>query len=611
MVNKITTKVELTADDRASAKIRDARQEVDKLDGKTASVKVDGDVSGLEDALDALDVPMSGLASKLGGLGSPGGAVAAIAGGLLLAANHAADLAIEADNISTLTGDSVEEASRLNAVWKQSGADTKDLQDVLLQMNGVLASNATIAKTLGVNLDDGATIGQRFKQVAEALDKIPDAAKRSQIASQVFGEEGVRQYNALRNSVDDLSGALAAVPDGSVISAEDVEQARKTKKEITELKVELTSFATAIGKVAIPAVSKLVGTLNDTFDGAERAGRNLRAMFDSGAAKNFEIVETFEDGEAAAAAFDRALLDGLDTFEVVRAKVLALTDSEHAANVVALEWAEANQEVAAAVADNSEATEYLDGLLRKHQDAVDDARAAVDRLRKAHELEADALNDETDAVYAAIDSQYDYEKAAWATTDAVNALREAEKEHGAASSEARREMVGSAEAAYAQATAFAQSKGAAEGSTTAALLQRDELSRLKAFFPELGAEIDRYIAKLNAIPTVRTTVLVQTSSGGFTTKQATNRSGRLVAGATGAIVNRPTMALIGEAGPEAVVPLDKTPGNGPVSALRGGGGMTVNLTVNAGMGANGADIGRIVVEELRKYERFNGPGWRT
>ena len=39
-------------------------------------------------------------------------------------------------------------------------------------------------------------------------------------------------------------------------------------------------------------------------------------------------------------------------------------------------------------------------------------------------------------------------------------------------------------------------------------------------------------------------------------------------GARGAIVNRPTVALIGEAGPEAVTPLDQTRGNGP---LPGGG----------------------------------------
>ena len=41
-------------------------------------------------------------------------------------------------------------------------------------------------------------------------------------------------------------------------------------------------------------------------------------------------------------------------------------------------------------------------------------------------------------------------------------------------------------------------------------------------------------------------------------------------GARGAIVNRPTVALIGEAGPEAVTPLDQTRGNSPLAS--GGGG---------------------------------------
>lgn len=61
-------------------------------------------------------------------------------------------------------------------------------------------------------------------------------------------------------------------------------------------------------------------------------------------------------------------------------------------------------------------------------------------------------------------------------------------------------------------------------------------------------------------------------------------------GATGGIVTRPTLALIGEAGPEAVVPLNRTPGSSPLPTGRGpgprpGGGdsgrVVVNLTINA------------------------------
>lgn len=69
--------------------------------------------------------------------------------------------------------------------------------------------------------------------------------------------------------------------------------------------------------------------------------------------------------------------------------------------------------------------------------------------------------------------------------------------------------------------------------------------------------------------------------------------------AEGGIVTQPTFGLIGEAGPEAVIPLDRMSSNG--------GGTTINLTVNAGMGADGAEVGRQVVEALRQYQRRNGP----
>jgi hypothetical protein len=68
--------------------------------------------------------------------------------------------------------------------------------------------------------------------------------------------------------------------------------------------------------------------------------------------------------------------------------------------------------------------------------------------------------------------------------------------------------------------------------------------------------------------------------------------------ASGGIVNRPTLALIGEAGPEAVVPL---------SGRNSGMGNTINLTVNAGMGADGASIGREIVDAIKRYERTSGP----
>jgi phage-related protein len=59
-------------------------------------------------------------------------------------------------------------------------------------------------------------------------------------------------------------------------------------------------------------------------------------------------------------------------------------------------------------------------------------------------------------------------------------------------------------------------------------------------------------------------------------------------------------ANIAEAGkPEAVIPLDRM---GKMGATN-----NYNITVNAGMGADGNRIGQLIVDEIKKFERANGP----
>lgn len=67
--------------------------------------------------------------------------------------------------------------------------------------------------------------------------------------------------------------------------------------------------------------------------------------------------------------------------------------------------------------------------------------------------------------------------------------------------------------------------------------------------------------------------------------------------AAGGIVKGATLALLGERGPEAVIPLDRMAG-----------GVTINLSVTAaGLGADAPQIQSAVVDALRGYVRRNGP----
>jgi hypothetical protein len=68
--------------------------------------------------------------------------------------------------------------------------------------------------------------------------------------------------------------------------------------------------------------------------------------------------------------------------------------------------------------------------------------------------------------------------------------------------------------------------------------------------------------------------------------------------AKGGIVTQPTLALIGEAGPEAVIPL---------SGRNAGMGMGMTINVQAGLVANPDQIGQQIIEAIQRAQRRSGP----
>lgn len=68
--------------------------------------------------------------------------------------------------------------------------------------------------------------------------------------------------------------------------------------------------------------------------------------------------------------------------------------------------------------------------------------------------------------------------------------------------------------------------------------------------------------------------------------------------AAGGIVTGPTVALIGESGPEAVIPLSQA-GNL--------GGTTYNISVDAGLISSGVDVGQMIIDAIQRAERRSGP----
>jgi len=133
-------------------------------------------------------------------------------------------------------------------------------------------------------------------------------------------------------------------------------------------------------------------------------------------------------------------------------------------------------------------------------------------------------------------------------------------------------------------------------------------------YPNLSAKMNemmnRLAASMNRTATVTVTTVQRTifeSGAGPDGKRALG--GPVLSGKT---------YLVGERGPELltmgaysgnIIPNSQI-GNVPNMASRGGGGQpitNISINVNAGMGADGSQIGQQIVEEIRKFERVNGP----
>ena len=205
----------------------------------------------------------------------------------------------------------------------------------------------------------------------------------------------------------------------------------------------------------------------------------------------------------------------------------------------------------------AEAERLLDEAVNGAKEGTDAYTDALDKLNDAKKAQVDA----TDAVTEAIDRQ----------TEAVERLIEAEEKAREARTGVKAGDATAAEAKIGVKPSPVSTAGGLYGSfmdavralhpNSRALKSSTPLSDARQSFPKLYAE---YKAKGLAM-------------------------------AQGGIITKPTQVLAGENGKEAIIPLDRLQS-----------GMTVNLTINAGMGTDPAKLGDEIVDVLTRYQRRNG-----
>jgi hypothetical protein len=593
----------------------------------TAIIKADTSnaVTQLRKVDGAVDKTTTGATSKFQAFSS---AVKANVGAMALGASAAVvafgvksvaafqETALGAGKLRDALGVTAEEASRLQEVAGDLGIGVEALESTIGRMNREASKSperfAAIGAELEKNVDGTTNVTETFLSTVDALNRIPDATQRAQAAQEIFGRSWQDIAELVAVGGDGVRAALDAVEGGKIIDDSEVERARKFRDTLDNLKGVAEELSVEIGGAlvdaledAAPALQAMadaagigIRALGGLFGAAETIGTTLGHVFspwNAGAREaNAAIADAFNDSERAAAEFDPTLLKLAGSFEEARAKAVEFGLSEHAANLVALEWKATTEAAGESVQGMAEAQSYAADTGRELKLITELGDAAMEAFGNKAHFAADEMNNlrndysklkgELSDRQAFLDIAAGFDeieaaaKEAFESTDPAVAEANARRFEGAVLSQKQRVIE------------FGEKiEGLPERTTTDIIALID------------NGKLDEAERRLNNLSRRRDVAFTPRVIGGTTLSM--DEFGN-VHGATGGIVTKPTMALIGESGPEAVVPLNRTPGSSPLPGGLGGGSVTFNVAVTV----HGAVSGNDVVDAFAKHVRQNGPG---
>ena len=514
--------------------------------------------------------------------------------------------ALAAGKFSDATGIAVEDASRWIEVAGDIGVSGDEVEAALGKMNKTLGASPDLFTKLGVEVaktKDGSTdANQTFLNVIDRLNGITDPAEKARVATQLLGKGWQGMAELIGQGSDKLKASLAGVQDGKVIDAAELKKARDLRASFDDLNDSIENIALTIGGQLAPAAKTAADVLTGVVTNVDKVkfeDTHWYSFFTDSVpsqlgkvkdhfAKTYDLI--FGDGEEKSKKHNAELEHGK---EILQAQAGMLAN-------VARETEQATQTE----------KEHAAALKASAEESAAKNRAAKDLLDTERSLYGDARDQ--------IQKEQDYADSLRNASEQIKDYTKATRDHKEKTDAQRQSTRDATDAVIAASEAYVTSKGAALDSKLGVDMQIQSLQSfektLKPGSPLL-ASIQAYVEQLQAIPTQVDTQLslnikgVTTTVGGDligTVKGKRAAGGPVSAGST---------YLVGEQGPELLT-LGSTSGvitpNDAISdsLASSGAGPTYNISVNAGMGADGAAIGQQVIQAIKAYELRNGPGWR-
>ena len=470
------------------------------------------------------------------------------------------DTALAAGQFSDATGLAVDEASRLIEVAGDIGIEAGTVESALGKMNKTLGASPQLFTDLGVEIaktNTGATdVNGTFLNVVDRLNAIEDPAERARVASQLLGKGWQGMAELIGQGSAELKASLAGVADAQVIDEDELAKAREFRDRMDEVRDRLDAVALAVGEAVVPVLGNL----------ADAAGV---------AADAFGVLNTtlVEDGEASVS-LTSGYGDFIDLFKTKWNKVFGdEAPAAMEATITSMKYGtEAADEMAAMYAErlvpSADAVATSIGQVdRSAQDFTDEARRAEEATRDLDDAYKTFLGslDQQDAWDGFFEKMYVYHsetgRSAQETRDYTRDIAEMVMALENVPPETKAQMIATLDA----------------GNIAAIESRLNQLARNRVV--SIGGQL---------------------VGGGLRNEM----EGRMQERAAGGPVTAGTPYIVGERGPEIVVP-GRSGTVIPNNRIGVGGG--VNVTINMPPGSNGHDV----VAAIQQYEKRNGKSWRS
>lgn len=593
--------------------------------------------ASLADADGAFGKMKAGSASAFGAIQQHAAGMALAAGGALVAfgAKGVAaftDLALEAGKFRDVSGSTLDEASRWIAVGDDIGVSGDTISSAWDKMNKAIGSGKPLLKEYGIELqktaDGQADANGTFLHAIDVIKGIQDPTKKAELAAATFGKGWTSMSELIEQGSGTITEAMAEVSDAQIIDESEIAKAKAYRASMDKLKDSISDLAMEFGENLTPAVTVAADVLSEIApivgDMAGIVGGAFTEMADQAYEFGSDIADMwyalpFTDApeligptlyewsklERGTADLVAEFSNGTPTMDEFVARLKAAGKSTEETSLATIEYgkqldAAASKTTLAEGAGRMYIDMYgnLQGSIEDTTENTDDLTVANDLLARQIQITTDRYKDLKGELSA--EDDFHNAEAMWADlgqsavdsyTAAATGAEDAEQkafDHAGAVIDAKNQVVALGEK-YAD-------------------LPEEEVTRIVALIDE--GKLAEAEAAFNNLTRNRTmNVSIQANGGIGFGSGARASGGPVMAGGS---------YLVGEQGTELFTPAV----NGfitPHSAIAGGWGgasggtyggssAVMNLTVNAGMGADGHEIAHVIVGALGDFVRVNGPG---